>query len=65
MSWALVDESAIPVRFTSKLFVIIESEVKAVMAGVKTLDEALKSIEERGQEQLDKQLAEKSKTEEK
>ncbi|SDF88346.1 multiple sugar transport system substrate-binding protein [Fontibacillus panacisegetis] len=50
----------IPISFLNAFHGIVESELKAAAVGVKTIDEALVSIEERGQQQLDKQLAEKS-----
>ncbi|MNI11986.1 hypothetical protein D3C73_651520 [compost metagenome] len=55
----------IPISFLNALYGIVESELKAAALGVKTIDEALVSIEERGQQQLDKQLAEKSNKEDK
>ncbi|MEK4513140.1 extracellular solute-binding protein [Paenibacillus anaericanus] len=55
----------IPNNFGSVFNGIVESELKAAAVGVKSIDEALVSIEERGQQQLDKQLAEKSKKEDK
>ncbi|MNP67602.1 hypothetical protein D3C76_1634530 [compost metagenome] len=55
----------IPISFLNAFYGIVESELKAAALGVKTIDEALVSIEERGQQQLDKQLAEKSNKEDK
>ncbi|MNU07429.1 hypothetical protein D3C72_2530120 [compost metagenome] len=67
MDWALKDYSQynkIPQKFHGALSRIMDSELRAAMTGAKSIDEALQSIEKRGQEQLDKQLAEKSNTEE-
>ncbi|SDF88561.1 multiple sugar transport system substrate-binding protein [Fontibacillus panacisegetis] len=55
----------IPSKFYGILDGIIESELKAVTVGAKSIDEALVSIEERGQQQLDQQLAEKTNEEKK
>lgn len=67
MDWALKDYSQynkIPQKFHGALSRIMDSELRAAMTGAKSIDEALQSIEKRGQEQLDTQLAEKSNTEE-
>ncbi|MNN61127.1 hypothetical protein D3C81_1763480 [compost metagenome] len=61
MDLALNDSSKynkIPSKFYGVLDGIIESELKAATVGAKTIDEALVSIEERGQQQLDRLLAE-------
>ncbi|MNZ70902.1 Bacterial extracellular solute-binding protein [compost metagenome] len=66
MNRALVSHSYydnIPINFGGIFYNIVESELKAAAVGAKSIDEALVSIEERGQEQLDKQLAEKSNAE--
>ncbi|SDF88241.1 multiple sugar transport system substrate-binding protein [Fontibacillus panacisegetis] len=66
MNRALVSHSYydnIPINFGGVFYNIVESELKAAAVGAKSIDEALVSIEERGQEQLDKQLAEKSNAE--
>ncbi|MOA44659.1 hypothetical protein D3C78_1669710 [compost metagenome] len=68
MDLALKDSSKynkIPSKFYGILDGIIESELKAVTVGAKSIDEALVSIEERGQQQLDQQLAEKTNEEKK
>lgn len=53
----------IPMSFGGVFYGIVESELKAASVGVKSVDEALESIEKRGQEQLDKALAEKGNAE--
>ncbi|MOA52403.1 hypothetical protein D3C78_1756950 [compost metagenome] len=68
MDWALKDirqERKVPDKFYSILGTIMDSEFMAASRGEKSVDGALQSIQERGQEELDKQLAEKNKTEKK
>lgn len=48
-----VDYRLLPLRTYSNLKGIINSEAKAVMVGAKTLDEAMASMQERGQRLLD------------
>lgn len=50
-----VDYSSLPEGFSSKLDNIINAEGKAVLAGLKTLDEAIADIQARGQSEMDKQ----------
>ncbi|MNN57345.1 hypothetical protein D3C81_1723310 [compost metagenome] len=50
----------IPNKFYSALRTITDLEFMAASRGEKSVDEALQSIQEKGQEELDKQLAEKS-----
>ncbi|MNC61184.1 hypothetical protein D3C81_2232780 [compost metagenome] len=62
MDWALKDYSQynkIPRKFHSTLNRIMDSELRAAITGAKSVDEALQSVQERGQAELDKQLAEK------
>lgn len=66
MDWALKDYSQynkIPQKFHGALSRIMDSELRAAMTDAKSIDEALESIQERGQEELDKQLAEKKNAE--
>lgn len=50
------DWTAVPDGFNSQMKGIINSEAKAVMVGAKTLDEAMGSMQERGQQFLDQKL---------
>ncbi|MNZ94681.1 hypothetical protein D3C78_1137950 [compost metagenome] len=68
MEWALKDYSQfnkIPRKFHSALSRIMDSELRAAMAGAKSVDEALQTIQERGQQELDNQLAQKNNAEKK
>lgn len=49
----IINYNLFPNRFFGNLDGIINSEGKAVMVGVKTLDEAIASMQERGQKLLD------------
>ncbi|WP_170220276.1 ABC transporter substrate-binding protein [Paenibacillus anaericanus] len=63
MDWAVVsdrDYKKIPINVWDTFNGIVASELKAAAVGVKTIDEALGSIEERGQVLLDKQSVENS-----
>ncbi|MBA9085716.1 multiple sugar transport system substrate-binding protein [Fontibacillus solani] len=53
----------IPNKFYNALRTITDLEFMAASRGEKSVDEALQSIQEKGQEELDKQLAEKSNAE--
>lgn len=66
MDWALRENNPktnIPDNYYVILGAIMDSEFMAASRGDKSIDEALQSIQERGQEELDKQLVEKSKKE--
>ncbi|MNW41591.1 Bacterial extracellular solute-binding protein [compost metagenome] len=63
MDWSLNynrQDKRIPNKFNSTFTNIMNSEFMAASRGEKSVDEALQSIQERGQKELDKQLAEKS-----
>ncbi|MNP70175.1 hypothetical protein D3C76_1663720 [compost metagenome] len=49
-----VDYSSLPEGFSSKLNGIINSEGQAVLAGLKTVEEAIADIQARGQGEMDK-----------
>ncbi|MNO69563.1 hypothetical protein D3C76_604190 [compost metagenome] len=50
----LIDYDSFPDRFYTNISGIINSELRAVTVGAKTLDEAMVSMQERGQLLLDK-----------
>ncbi|MMZ69975.1 hypothetical protein D1872_329150 [compost metagenome] len=50
----LIDYHTFPDRFYTNITGIIDSELRAVTVGAKTLDEAIASMQERGQLLLDK-----------
>ncbi|WP_080838958.1 ABC transporter substrate-binding protein [Cohnella massiliensis] len=51
------DFSRVPKGFASQLDSIVNQEIAKVRAGTQTLEEALKSVQERGQQQLDEEIA--------
>ncbi|MNN75149.1 hypothetical protein D3C81_1914260 [compost metagenome] len=53
------DWSAVPDGFNSQMKGIINSEAKAFMVGAKTLEEAMGSMQERGQKWLDQNNSKK------
>lgn len=57
------DWTAVPDGFVKQMNGIITSEAKTVMVGAKTLDEAMASMQERGQQWLDEKKNEKSNAE--
>ncbi|MNN17160.1 hypothetical protein D3C81_1303340 [compost metagenome] len=49
----LINYDLLPSGFYTNIKAIVDSELKAVIVGAKTIDEAIASMQERGQQLLD------------